>query len=540
MSGYTNVPAIDALSNFPPKVRKALASSTEFTTKYAPLPDFLVDSYRQTSDPDDTLSFARCWAAMQASPGGGIMKLSAKSYHVTALPHIRPPAGWNSLPYAIQGPGSSICSIHNTGTSFSSSLIVDEPNFYWNGGACGSTPMWGGFELDGTGSTGGTSGLSWGDISSGYLVDILIHEFATGDGLRFPNDYGWCEDMVLQNIRSINNLNQVHFAVGLGNLLGAITPISSGATVTSIAVPGGVKGHMWNGQPFVLSDGSTNSQDFYTTADVLAGAKTIPVVSTTADGNFTGAYVGSWGSFDYWTVSSLYIGIGANQNGIVSDKPLGKGQRIDRIGAFWRVTGNSGNAVGNTGALLWTKGNDNWAETVFDLAVEAGGVGDAHTSLKLDDTDFSATGRFIASNLGACKFAKGAWQYALTGRVNITGITNPNGSWSAIWMQPGGIQRNITQGTVWQGYPTTVSSGVSWRNDTGADVLVTIPVTFTGAGNASYNVESWSGLPVNPAPSIAAPSAGFTLPLTFVHYAGSWARVDVTNATLGRPTAKNV
>lgn len=507
---------------------------------------FFVDSYRQASDPDDTLAFSRAWSAAGAA-GQGILSLSAKTYTVTALPTFTPPVGVRTMPYAIQGPGASVCVIKHNGTSAGSSLKVWDPNFDAGDATVGSLP-WRGFSLDGSGSSGGTCGLIWSDISYPSFDDIDIHDFSTGDGWQFPNTYGWTEGVRMGRTSSGSNLAQIHFGVGVGQKLGTLTTtLNAGTSYSSLTFAGGLTRGVFSGQSFVIyTPNAVRSETVTATANANVGATTIPVQAFTPSqsyaANTAGAYVGSYGSFDYWNVEALYLVAGPNQSGIVSDVPRGTNGVIDRVGSTWRVTGNFIRAGStNTGAFMWLKGPDRWGETFFDIAAEIDGDGNSpqHQAIRLDDTGsyLQGTGRIFLYYFAPGPVVGGLYQFGLSGRMCIAGVYGDGTDSVTI----SGGNRGVTGAVGPDSYPGSVSLATPWQNNTGADVFVTVPVRFTGNGTAGWNVDIWSGLPSALTAGIvqaAAPASGYTIPLTFIHYANMWARVDGTACTLGTPVAR--
>ncbi len=496
---------------------------------------------------DSTAAFASAASAMMSLAKVGRIFIPAGVFRVTSLPTLTPPAVGGPLPYCIQGVGSSISVIMHYGTSAAASLTVQQPNFD-AGNASFGAPTWRGFTIDGSNSSGGCSGIRWGDISYWSADDIEIKSFGSGDGMLFFNNYGWCEGVSLNGVRLTGNQNAIRFDVGSGKMLGTVsTTIAANTATTSIPVSG-LTSALYAGQNLVLAtDISTPGVAVRTvvvSAAVAAGATSIPVNSFTSGNTYTAGtarvYFGAYGSFDYWTVNQLYIYAGANQNGIVSEASRGLSTNIERVGSSWRVTGNLGKGATNTGSFLWIKGKDNWDWIDWDVSVEVGGTGIAHKGIRIDSTDgyVGGQGRFIMYYCSPSTFAGGTYQFNFFGRVALAGVVDTDGSQAAYMLRP--FYRNVA-GNVQpsSGLQTAAwTRGTIYQNTSGQDVFVTIPVTLVNSGSASWNVDNFSSVGANTNNSIAAPSGGFTFPMTFVWYNKSYARIDTSSATdvqLGTP-----
>lgn len=498
---------------------------------------------------DDTAAIAAARAAL-INAGGGTLYFppSAGAYKCTSLPDLQPPVATGPLPYAIRGAGSAVSVINLRGTSPAASLTVSNPNFNVDNASDGA-PTWSGFRIDGTGSTGGCSGLRWSDVSYPSFADVDIRNFTTGDGMFFPNLYGWTEGVNMVSAVKISNCaNLIRFDVGSGTQLGVITStIASGASATSIAVSGGVTKALYSGQPIVIAANVSAvgvvTQTVVTTAAVSVGATSIPVTSFVAATAYTSgtarAYWGGYGSFDYWSVHDLFLKAFAGQHGIVSEQGRGINGDIQRLGSHWRVTGNFRRDTTNTGRLLWLKGKDNWDYVTWNMNVETGGSGVAHQSIKCDTGDgfVGGVGQFHAYYFAAASFAGGSYQFGVSGRVCVAGISNANGDNAFLMTRP--FARNTDIGVSPSGYlGSAPTSGTSWQNTTGFDLLVKVIVTATGTFTAAVNVDVWNGLPAGT--TEAAGPSGTKYALTFVHYAGKWARVDFTNATVSAPIIRYI
>ncbi|MEO5949932.1 MAG: hypothetical protein ABIQ04_00620 [Candidatus Saccharimonadales bacterium] len=244
---------------------------------------------------------------------------------------------------------------------------------------------------------------------------------------------------------------------------------------------------------------------------------------------------GAYGSFDYWNVDGLFVSANASQSAVVSEASLGIGGTIQRQGSKFRMVANMASGTVNTGKLFWIKGDDSWYDVTWNVNAEAnGGAAVKHVSIQMDNgsASFGGIGEFRAYYLAPAVLAGGAYQFAIAGMVTVAGITDNDGSQTTFTGNP--IGRMIYNNP--SGYQSSVSSGSSWQNTLNADVFVTIPVTFTGNGTAGWNVDVWNGLPAGQ--TVAAGPAGVTIPITFVHYAKRWARLDVTNGTIGTPIVR--
>ncbi len=248
---------------------------------------------------------------------------------------------------------------------------------------------------------------------------------------------------------------------------------------------------------------------------------------------------GGYGSFDYWDVTGLYVSAGADQNAVVSEVPKNTGGVIDRTGTRFRLVANlDAGYASNSGKLFWLKGQDKWSDVAWNVNAEpSGGNTYKHTTIQMDNGSASmeGIGIFTAYYLGPCVFAGGVYQFAVAGHLAINGLTGDGTFSIKTGME---LTRVIFNNP--SGYATSVTSGTSWQNNLIGDVFVTIPITFTSsttAGTAKWNVDVWSGLPAGSA-TIASAKLGVTISITFVHYASRWARVDVTNATIGTPIVR--
>lgn len=511
-----------------------------------------------TPGTDCTTAFANCAAAL-VTAGKGIFYIPPGTYRVTALPSFVPVVSTGPLTYAIQGAGSHVSKIHHVGTTFGSSLTVSNPSFNpGHGLASTGSPLWSGFTIDGTGSSGGCSGLRWGDISYPSFIDVEITNFSTGDGFFFSNGYGWCEGVNMLQCKSLFNLNQIRFDVGSGRQLGTITTtLTNGVAYTSIAVSGGISEALSSGQSIVIAaapsvsvspngTGGVFTQTVTTSGAVSAGATSIPVNSFTAGANYPSGtariHFGGYGSYDYWTIASLFIQGNADQHGWVSEVSRGIGQKMDRIGSLIRCTGNFRAGGTNSGKLFWIKGEDTYSDTMWDFTCETGGSGVYHKGLQIDSNNGAIGGHGIWSAYGfeTATFGGGTYQWNFSGLANLKGITDASSAITFRQMrEPGFINvsgsveptRGGTAASPVAGqYPNSTTTGTAWQNTTGADVLVHVTFAFTGSGTASFNTNVWDGLPAG-STMIAGPS-GQTHTLSFLHYHLMWARVDWTNATV--------
>lgn len=530
------------------------------TTPSGSLPWFNVKDYGAIGNDtaDDTTAFATCAAAM-VTAGRGVFYMPAGRYKVTSLPSLVPIVATGPLTYAVRGEGSGVSVIHHIGTTFGSSFTVSNPSFNpGNGLASTGAPIWSGFTIDGTSSSGGASGLRWGDISYPSFIDVEMINFSTGDGWFWSNGYGWCEGVNMLQCKSLYNKNEVRFDVGSGRQLGTITTtLSSGSSYTSIAVSGGVSEAIGSGQSLVIAvapsvavnpdgTGAVFTQTVVTSGAVSAGATSIPVTSFTAGASYPSGtarvHFGGYGSYDYWTIESLFIQGNADQHGWVSEVSRGLGQNIARIGSKIRCTGNFRAGGTNSGKLFWIKGDDSYSDTEWDFTCETGGSGVYHKALQIDSGVGSISGHGIWSAYGfeTATFAGGTYQWGFTGLANVKGVTDLSSS--IIFRQtrkPGYINCNsgvspsrggTAASPVAGQYPNTVTTGTSWQNTVGVDQMVHVTFTFTGSGTASFNVDVWNGLPAGT--TMLNGTTGQVLTLSFIHYHLMWARVDFTNATV--------
>lgn len=245
-----------------------------------------------------------------------------------------------------------------------------------------------------------------------------------------------------------------------------------------------------------------------------------------------------YASYDYCDMS-LAVTSDADQHVVVSEvntSSVGNGS-IDRVGTRLKLVANClAGWSKNDGTLFWIRGFDKWGQDVQVMvnAERGGGSPHPHTALRIDSNEgyFSPDGQVITYGLGNV-VTQGAWQCQPTGWVGLPGITGDG--LGSPWLTHPQRQRRYMFDLP-DAYPQSVTSGQSWKNELPGDVLVTVPVTFTGAGTAAWNVQVWGGLPAGP--TIAKGPNGTTVPLTFLHPAGTWARVDVTAGTIGAPVAR--
>jgi hypothetical protein len=526
------------------------------------IPAFNVMNYDAVGDDvaDDTTAFADCWADMVAA-GGGVFYMPAPSvaYRVTALPNVVPIVATGPLTYAVRGDGSQVTKIHHIGTSFGSSWSVSNPAFDpGHGLASTGAPVWSGFTIDGTGSSGGCSGLRWGDISYPTFIDIEIANFATGDGFFFSNGYGWTEGINMLQCKSQYNLNAIRWDVGSGRQIGTITTtLTNTVSYTSIAIAGGLSEAVSSGQSLVIATGpsvsvspngtgAVTTQTVVTSASAAQGATSISVDSFTAEATYTGStarlHFGGYGSYDYATITSLFIQGNADQHGWVSESSRGIAQKTDRIGSLIRCTGNFRAGVSNSGILFWIKGEDTYSDTLWDFTCETGGSGVYHKGLQIDSSDgaIGGTGVWSAYGFETATFGGGTYQWNFSGLANLKGITDDTSAITFRMMrEPGFINisggaeptRGGTAGAPVAGqYPNSTTTGTAWQNTVGSDQMVHVTFTFTGTGVASFNVNVWSGLPAGT--DMLAGVSGDKFTLSFIHYHLMWARVDFTNATV--------
>lgn len=440
-------------------------------------------------------------AADIVSNGGGILYHPGGDCLVTDMPNFTVPTHGSPLPYAIQGIGAALAGFSVVGTSDSATLTVSDPTFDYNNPSDGA-PWWGGFTLDGAGSSGGCSGLSWSDVSYPVFHDLYIKGFTTGDGFRFPNTYGWTEGVQMDDwCKSRNNLNLIKRGTGLGALQGTITTtLTNGSSYTTIAVSGGIAAALYSGQPFIISSGSgTLTQTVKTTSSYSVGATSIAVQSFTAAQTYTAgtakAYSGGFPSFDYWNINSLNLNGQANQNGWVEDVPLGQTQQIVNVGSKIRVVGNFQTGSSNSGKAMWLKGGSYFDKSVvWEWAVEADGSTTPHLSVQMDNSGafLTGAGMMLFSEMAAGSYAGGIYQFEPYGLVNLTGLTTASPNNSPIDMRGSNRLNAYSPKPTWA---PTVTSGTAFQNtryDT--NIVLLVELDFTTTGTVSSNVDGSSGL----------------------------------------------
>jgi hypothetical protein len=324
---------------------------------------------------------------------------------------------------------------------------------------------------------------------------------------------------------------------------------------------------LYVGQQIVIAASTSapgvTTQTLTVNAIANVGATSISVNSTTAVTTYTSGtakvHWGGYGSFDYWTVDSLYMQANANQHGIVSEVSRGLAENIQRLGTRMRVTGNFHTGATNTGWFFWIKGNDTWNDTVWQIDCEIGGATVAHNSVKISNGVGAITGNgtFILYAFGPASFTGGVYQFGVTGQLCVYGVSDDDGLHFRQARRPGYV--DLSQGAspprggtaaspVAGQYPNTVTIATSWQNTTGFDVFVTIPITGAASiWTAAWNEDTWNGLPSNlPGGGGAAvvmaggpASTSTTTSLTFLHRYRAWARIDTTGTpTIGAPVIR--
>jgi hypothetical protein len=516
-----------------------------------------VRDYGATGDgvTDDTTAVATATTAMVGN-GSGILYFPAGTYKVTNLPDLVPPVATGPMPYCVRGDGNILTTIMHYGTSLANTLSISNPSFDPNNPS-DSGPKWGGFTIDGTNSTGGCSGIQIGDISKLNFEDTVIQNFtSTGaKGWYFFSGYGWCERIaVTGSSGSVNNTDLFAFGVGLGtpNSTTSAT-LASGTAYTAVPV-NALTNALYSGETFVIWPGSgTATQTLTTTAAVAAGATSIPVTSFTASQSYpsgtTTVTRGAYGSFDYHDVN-MYLKANGNQNGFISYVPMGKNAQIDRVGATYRFTGNfQSTGSTNSGSVFRLMGTDH-CDCTWNVSIEGDGSNTGrHVSVKIDTSNgayLGGTGTFSLAGTATASFAGGTYQFSVAGNVLVSGITTST--------SPGGFNKSIT-GKYMQrllhnnvpvggggNYPSSITSGTSFQNTIvpdgqPVDVLVTIPIAFTGTSTVTASWGTFSGIAAGTT-TLLAGTAGQTLSLTVPHYANYYLRVDLgtpANATIGTP-----
>jgi hypothetical protein len=156
----------------------------------------------------DTAAMTAAAAAMVAA-GAGIMVWPSGIFLINSWPSFG--ANGTDLPYAIQGQGSSLTIFKSYATSLATTLTVTAPTT-----GVLSTPMWGGFTIDGTNATGTAKGIAWSDVSRPFFEDIQIQNFtgASQAGWYFYNQVGWCEEATFVHCMTSNCTSLMEFAIG--------------------------------------------------------------------------------------------------------------------------------------------------------------------------------------------------------------------------------------------------------------------------------------------------------------------------------------
>lgn len=483
------------------------------------------------------------------SYGRGRLYFPTGDWVYSVAPTLTPNGGSSTFPYAVVGDGPELTVLKPTTSSIANCLEANNPLF--NGGAISKFgPAWGGFTIDGSSASGGAAGLIFGDISHISFEDIVIRNFTTGPGMLFPNKYGWTEGIRLNGIKLENNLHGIQFAVGVGVQLGVInSTMTAGTAYTTISLAAPLTKAITAGQVFLVYPGSgTVSMNVTCPAGASIGASSITISSFTPTVTLTAGTatvnVGSFGSFDYWDAQSVYMNIMANQHGVTSEVPLGISQNISRNESLMRMTFNAHKGVTNTGAFFNLKGNDDWQMGMFVGGETDSGSGTvSHKAALLGPgASIKSTGRLVLAFLDTPTYNDGTYQIQHDGAEAVKGASDigaasPDGGtvkFASVYPRIGNIEGGVapTAGTTSGTYPGTAAattSGTAYQNTTGADVTVQVTITWTGTGVAAWNQDVWNGLPAG---ATALNGVSGTIDsFTFVHRAGKWARIDVTNAT---------
>lgn len=250
------------------------------------------------------------------------------------------------------------------------------------------------------------------------------------------------------------------------------------------------------------------------------------------------------GSFDYWDMNGVIFEILQNQNGYCSEAST-VANGLQHVGCKIRLSANCGTYATNTGALFCIKGSDQFINGIWDVHAESDGGGTTAPycfNFVTSSGYVTGYGTINTPGLNGNHYGGGSYQFAPVGYINpgtnLTYVQQPP-MWLGPLVQraPLAITPPTTGGSGINSYPTTITSGTQWQNTTGTDMFVTVPVTFTGTGTAGWAV-GYSGIAAGEV--VAGGPTGMKVPITFVHYANQYARIDVTNATIGTPQVLTV
>jgi hypothetical protein len=243
-------------------------------------------------------------------------------------------------------------------------------------------------------------------------------------------------------------------------------------------------------------------------------------------------------SYDYWDMTGVIFELYANQNGWTEEATSLSGG-IQHVGSQIRFGCNAHTGTTNTGSLFLLKGNSQFTNCEWGIHAESDGSSVSHHSFTMQ-TSSSYVGGFgvIDVWLAGNTIAGGGYQFQPVGYINVTGYVLGPPFVLGPAVNRGLFNTPSTGGSGINAYPSSVTNGTSFQNTTGTDMFVTVPVAFTAAGTAKVNADTYSSLAAGP--TVAAGPSGVTVPITFVHLAGGWARIDVTNATIGAPMVRTV
>ena len=254
-------------------------------------------------------------------------------------------------------------------------------------------------------------------------------------------------------------------------------------------------------------------------------------------------------SFDYWTVNSLYLGLSANQNGIVDEVSLGtqggvNAGQVQHIGNSWTITSNCQTTYGtNNGVFFWLKGYSTWYNCTFNVRAEVDGSTSAgyntHYPISMDATGpnvayVEAVGTFMMEYFRSAYYGGGGYQFSFTGHTNLRGVYTTE---AAFVVSNKGIATYIDNQPPppTGGWATSVVPGQQFINYWGGDLQLLIPITMASGSTMSFVMQTYS-ITTSGAVILTAPqnqSFIFTLKM----HSNDYMRIDLSSGTIGSTQA---
>ena len=254
-------------------------------------------------------------------------------------------------------------------------------------------------------------------------------------------------------------------------------------------------------------------------------------------------------SFDYWTVNGLYLGLSANQNGIVDEVSLGtqggvNAGQVQHIGNSWTVTSNCQTTYGtNNGVFFWLKGYSNWYNCTFNVRAEVDGSTSAgyntHYPISMDATGpnvayVEATGTFMMEYFRYAYYGGGGYQFSFTGHTNLRGTYTTEATFV---VSNKGIATYVDNQPPppTGGWAGSVVPGQQFINYWGADLQLLIPITMASGSTMSFVMQTYniSG----PGSVILTAPHDQSFIFTVKMHSNDYMRIDLSSGSIGSTQA---